>query len=160
MSEGLAFEVDYLVDRRDRVADIASALWRQWGYRSIDACAVDLARASRDALPVYLVAVADGRAVGVVGLIACNLPPRCDLTPWLAGLYVWPEHRGRGIGTALVRSLEATGARLGLRRLYLYTESAERFYERLGWRRVDRDRWEGDDIAIMTRGLRGSVTPP
>lgn len=59
-----------------------------------------------------------------------------------------------GIGTALVRSLEAHALDLGFRRLYLYTESAEQFYRRLGWETIDRDQWEGEEIAIMTTEVR------
>ena len=146
-------EIAPLVDRPHLIHEIAEEAWQEWGYSSPDRCADDLSRTARDELPVCEVAVVDDAAVGVVSLIECNLPPRCELSPWLAGLYVWPAHRRRGIGAALVRALEADAARLGYLRLFLYTESAEEFYARLGWRTIDRDRWEGEAIAIMSTDL-------
>lgn len=148
--------IGFLSDHLDTVPAIARSLWREWGYTSVGRCAAELDASRSDALPIGYVAVTGRDPVGVVGLIDCNLPTRCDLHPWLAGLFVWPEHRRNGIGTRLVRSLEAHAADLGFRRLYLYTESAESFYLRLGWETIERDRWEGEAIAIMTT----EVPPP
>ena len=49
--------------------------------------------------------------VGTAGLVREDLETRPDLTPWLAGLFVRPEFRGRGHATALVRRVEAFAAR-------------------------------------------------
>ena len=87
-------------------------------------------------------------------LIECNLPPRCHLTPWLAGLFVRADHRDRGVGTALTRFCEAEAAALGVRMLYLYTERAEGFYQRLGWTTLESLEWEGEPVAVMSRELR------
>lgn len=50
-------------------------------------------------------------------------------------LCVWPEHRGRGVGEALLRGLLAVARERGLRALSLSVESpnpSERLYRRLG----------------------------
>jgi N-acetylglutamate synthase-like GNAT family acetyltransferase len=79
-----------------------------------------------------------GQPVGIINLIECNLAPRCDLTPWLAGLFVRRAFRARGIGSALVSACEAAARHLYVAKLYLYTENAAPFYARLGWRTVER----------------------
>ena len=53
-------------------------------------------------------------------------------------LWVAESHRGRGIGSRLVRAFERRAAELGARHFYLETLSfqAPRFYETLGYRRA------------------------
>ncbi len=61
-------------------------------------------------------------------------PGQRDLSPWLASVYVRPEARGRGVATGLVRHATAQVAKLGIRRFYLFTDSARGLYETCGWR--------------------------
>jgi predicted N-acetyltransferase YhbS len=152
------FTIEYVENRLDLVPVVASWVWSEWGYGSADACASELRQSRRGSVPTRLVAIADGEPSGVVNLIRCNLPPRCDLTPWLAGLYVHPSRRGEGIGAALVRSCESEAASLGFGRLFLYTEQAEAFYQRLGWETMDSAVWEGQEVAIMVRDLPSELT--
>lgn len=142
-----------LADHLDLAPMIATAVWTEWGYASAARCAADLRATRATALPIAYVSLEDDAPVGIVSLIECNLPERCDLTPWLAGLYVWPAHRNRGIGTALTRTVERGAKRLGYDRLYLYTAPAEQFYDRLGWETISRDELAGAAIAIMVRRL-------
>ncbi len=72
-----------------------------------------------------------------------------DLTPWLAGLYVAPEHRREGIGSALVARVVGEARGLGLHRLYLYTPDQECFYARLGWWVVDKCEHRGESVVVM-----------
>jgi predicted N-acetyltransferase YhbS len=85
----------------------------------------------RNSIPLSLVALRAGRPVGTVNLVESDNEERPDLTPWLAALLVTPAARGQGVGSALVRSLVAEAARLGVRRLYLGTDTPE-YYVRLG----------------------------
>jgi GNAT superfamily N-acetyltransferase len=147
------FSIDYLEHRSEVIDEVAGWVWREWGFASLAACAADLRRSRRGTVPSRFLAVGGGAPVGIVNLIACNLPPRCDLMPWLAGLYVHPEHRRGGIGAALVRFCEAEAAMLGFRRLYLYTEHAEGFYGRLGWVIIDSAVWQGQVVPIMVRHI-------
>lgn len=80
---------------------------------------------------------------------------------------VAPEHRGRGVATALVEAIAADAQEHGIELLALevrgYNHSAIRIYERLGWRRTGK--WEnavavGDDrydVILMAREL---IRPP
>jgi ribosomal protein S18 acetylase RimI-like enzyme len=57
----------------------------------------------------------------------------------LNDLFVSPEARGRGVGSALLHTAEEYGRRSGAVRLVLSTEvgntAAQSIYERLGWKR-------------------------
>ena len=72
-----------------------------------------------------------------------ELEPRHPVSPWLAGLYVVPQHRRHGIGRALVAAIEDQARLRGNRPLYLYTDSAIKCYERLGWNAIDQIEWKG-----------------
>ena len=56
--------------------------------------------------------------------------------PWLAALLVGPNHRGRGIGTALVAAIEAEAGRLGFGAVYTSTDAADPIMARRGWQAV------------------------
>lgn len=151
--DGSVAEIAFVEDRPEFVPVIADWVWAEWGFRSPGDCADDLRDSHRGGIPSRFVALRDGQPVGIVNLIECNLPPRCDLTPWLAGLFVQAGHRGRGIGSALVRFCERQAAELGFPQLYLYTEDAEAFYRRLGWSTIESRPWEGEMVAVMERAL-------
>ncbi|MEA2531726.1 MAG: hypothetical protein QOG89_3370, partial [Thermomicrobiales bacterium] len=70
-------------------------------------------------------------------------------SPWLAGLYVSPAQRGRGVGSALVRHAVRRAATMGVGRLYLYTGPGRGFYERLGWRPIADEWYEGQPVVVM-----------
>lgn len=99
-------------------------------------------------LEVLLVARVDGEVAGSVLLVRHELEQQHEVGPWLAGLVVAPEAQGRGVGSALVRSLETEARLRGVSSLYLYTWEARRFYARLGWRAVDRFE-DGDGPAML-----------
>jgi len=56
----------------------------------------------------------------------------------LRSVVVAPEHRGKGVGEALVHAVVSEAAAQGVRELWLLTETAEPFFSRLGFERVDR----------------------
>jgi predicted N-acetyltransferase YhbS len=110
------------------------------------------AEARLDGIPCAWVAFLDENAVGTVSLIEHNMDAKPEFTPWLAALYVLPEFRAQGIGTALVRRCEQEAAATGKRSMYLYT-SIEAFYERLGWTVRSREPYEGKTVVVMERTL-------
>jgi len=67
----------------------------------------------------------------------------------LRSVVVAPGLRDRGLGADLVRAALALAAERGVTRVYLLTETAEGYFARLGFRRVEREAVEG--------GVTGSV---
>jgi len=102
---------------------------------------------------VALIAKIDGEPIGTCLLAESEIEPNHDVSPWLAGLFVVPEHRRKGAGAVLVRAIEDQARERGFSRLYLYTSDAVGFYERLGWQVLDRTSWKGFDTALMVRDL-------
>ncbi|MBP2448375.1 arsenic resistance N-acetyltransferase ArsN2 [Rhizobium leguminosarum] len=56
----------------------------------------------------------------------------------LRSLVVLPQQRGHGYGEAITRQLLAQATRGGVQTVYLLTDSATAFFERLGFAKVDR----------------------
>lgn len=76
---------------------------------------------------------ANGRAiVGVAGLEVCG-----D-NALLRSVAVRPEWRSRGVGNELVSRVVSDAESRGLNALYLLTLTAERYFPRFGFERVDR----------------------
>jgi amino-acid N-acetyltransferase len=79
-----------------------------------------------------LVALEDGT---VVGAVALEVAARRGL---LRSLVVREGHRGKGLGSGLVSSLISRGHELGLRDLYVLTETADDFFTGREFTVVDR----------------------
>jgi amino-acid N-acetyltransferase len=85
-----------------------------------------------DHLDAFLVALEQGRLTGSVGL------ERYGADGLLRSLAVHPDYRGRSVGTNLTRRALREAHRLGLRRVFLLTETASEYFVRLQFRRVPR----------------------
>jgi GNAT superfamily N-acetyltransferase len=102
---------------------------------------------------VALVAKDGDEPIGTCLLTESEIEPNHDLSPWLVGLFVVPEHRRRGAGAVLVRAIEDQARERSFARLYLYTTAAEGFYAKHGWALLDRSNWRGFETALMAREL-------
>ena len=142
------------VDVRPARDDDASAVAELLGHLGYPAPASDIParlvrlRARGDA--EALVAVADGRVVGLATVHARDVLHHARPVVQLTALVVSPDMRGRGVGRTLVGAVERWAAARGADRLVLTTArhraEAPGFYERLGFehtgrryaRRIDR----------------------
>jgi GNAT superfamily N-acetyltransferase len=91
--------------------------------------------------------------VGVCLLVDCDLETRRELTPWVSGFYVRPDHRRRSIGARLLAAVEGAARSSGASALYLYTHTAESLCLRCGWRVMERFPLDGEDFALMEKAL-------
>ena len=80
----------------------------------------------------FFVALDQGHLAGSVGL------ERYGADGLLRSLAVHPDYRGRDLGTHLTRRALREARRLGLRRVFLLTETASEYFLRLQFRRVPR----------------------
>ncbi|RRI07778.1 N-acetyltransferase [Mesorhizobium tamadayense] len=106
-----------------------------------------------DGFEAAFVAHLDGSPIGSCLFVRDEIDPAHDLTPWLAGLVVDEAYRGRGIGTALVRTVEAHAVSAGVSKLHLYTWQARPFYEALGWTAIETFEQDGEPMLLMVREL-------
>ncbi len=154
-----ALRIVTLAERPDLAPTVADwlweAFWRPEGGTRAKLDGLVAAAVAGTGLPRAFVLLADGAPVGTASLAEADLDLRPDLTPWLAGVFVRSEARGRGYGTRLVEAVEDAGRAAGVRRLWLYTGTAEPLYARLGWRAVERFDRHGRPNVLMERDLGG-----
>lgn len=71
-------------------------------------------------------------------LAGCVGIEQCGTDGLLRSLAVHPRHRGQGLGARLTRRALRRARRLGLRRVFLLTETAPEYFLRFQFRRVAR----------------------
>ena len=165
-------------------------LWRQMAAPGEDPWEIGRQRAARDtggfSYRNSVVAEVDGKVVGA--LVGYPVPDETepvdpDSTPpmfvplrelenlapgtwYVNSVAVFPEARGLGLGSALMRCAERTASDLGLRGISLIVsdanDGARRLYERLGYRETGsrpmvKEQWQnpGENWVLMIRELPG-----
>ena len=115
------------------VADlIHNEFWLPVPGATEQAMAERLGRAAHaDTLPLALVALQGDEPVAAVSLVHSDGQSHPEWSPWLGGMVVARECRGRGVGSTLVRALLDEARRLGLPQVYVGT-ACPGFYTRLG----------------------------
>lgn len=146
--------IDYLCDRPEFVEELAELNFKEWGeFRPGDTLEARTERmrkaCGKGAIPSVVVAIEDGRLLGGALLIDSDMKTRPELTPWLAGVYVKAEERGRGVASQLVNRIVEEAKTLGVQTLYLYTDAAQSLYARLGWEVVEELVYENLPVTIM-----------
>ncbi len=150
--------IDTIADHPDLVETVARWQWGEWGHDSDDSLGARIAsigaQTDPDRIPTTFVALDGDEPLGSASLVTDDMSTHPELTPWLASVYVAPVARGRGVASALVRRVVQQAAALGVARLYLYTENARGLYEKLGWRAIATEHFEGSPVTIM------AIDPP
>jgi GNAT superfamily N-acetyltransferase len=151
--------VDYLKHHPQHLNTVARWIFDEWTHVTEPDLATQVARTrgwlNVDRIPLCLVALEGERCVGTISIFVDDLPARPDLTPWLAAFFVDPFFRNRGIGGALMERLLEVARELGIRRLYLHTETAAGYYRCRGWRflfQAVNDRGEDTEVFDLLLG--------
>lgn len=140
---------------RDELATLHAAEWKhlyaEWDERS--ALAEFLNQKADGSLPATLVLHEGTELVGSVSVVFGDCPARLDLNPWLASLYVVPQRRGLGHSLELVQAGIELAAAAGAKRLHVFTESAEKLFQRCGFEMLERTRLQDLPISVLFRTL-------
>ncbi len=136
-------QIVHLADAPAAVPILTEWFIAEWGpYYGPDGpgdAETDLAACcNRDELPIAVVALdADQNILGTAALKPYSLETHRHLSPWLAALLVAPEHRGKGIASALIAAIEDEARGRGLEALYSDTASGSTLLERRGWQMLE-----------------------
>jgi GNAT superfamily N-acetyltransferase len=83
-------------------------------------------------LPIGVVALYENELCGVAALTSASVMTHSHLGPWVAACLVSPSYRRRGIGMAMVRTLEEVARNLGCAHISCGTSTAGHLLERRG----------------------------
>ena len=92
---------------------------------------------------VWVCAEPGGEVLGLIAVYAAGA--------FIHHLYVAPEAQGRGVGRALVDSLDAWLPRPWRLKCVIANEAARAFYARTGWVETSRDRGSQGEYAVLRR---------
>jgi RimJ/RimL family protein N-acetyltransferase len=130
--------IGFLADYPDTVLTLAKWFRGQWPVYYADMSQAELEQdfledASRDRLPIRLIAFESSELAGTIILRenGSEMPP--EFQPELGGLYVVETHRGHGIATELVRAGMQLARDQGYETVFATTVVAAGILERLGW---------------------------
>lgn len=59
------------------------------------------------------------------------------LDPWITGLFVHEDFRGKGLAKAMMHQLERDARRIGIKTIYLTASAAVGLYEKLGYKTLE-----------------------
>jgi GNAT superfamily N-acetyltransferase len=137
---------------------VGQVRWLEWGR---DPEPVELSwwvdvtarESGRDDLPVTFVAIdAGGDGVGAVGVGQFDPGERRDRSPWILGMIVRSDLRGRGIGRLLLEVLGTWAAEHGYQRMWVATgDPAVGFYQACGWSLVETFERRSEKVNVLTR---------
>lgn len=152
---GELMKIEYLADHPEFLPMLAQWQHGEWGHlRPGDSVEARMARlqrhCERGGIPLTVVAHEEGELLGSASLVRNDMDTRPELTPWLAGVFVAPKHRRRGVGAELVRRVMDEAAAQKVAILYLYTVHSETFYASLGWSLQEHAAYREQNVAIMT----------
>jgi GNAT superfamily N-acetyltransferase len=158
MLSAMSVEIARLADLPHFIPVVAQWHWDAWGAGDPDGSLAAWteglrSRSGRDRIPISWVALVGPIPAGSVALNPSDMVTHPELSPWLSGLFVVPEQRSRGIGSLLTTHCERWAVRLGVDRLHLYTDAAEAFYARRGWKVSGREWYEGTEKTLMWKDL-------
>lgn len=148
-----------LRDRPDFAEAVADCVWRAFwkdkGHPLSLLTGLVQENLGAGPIPTALVAHEGDRLIGTVSIIACDEETRPHYTPWIAAVWVEPDHRGRGIGAALIEKATDFAFQTGAGRVYLLAGPHRRsFYEGLGWSVLET---LTDGMFVLTRDAEGGA---
>ena len=148
-----SLRIVHLVDFPEAIPDLTRWFIEEWepyyGSEGPGDAKADLAACCRrDELPIGLVALdMDDDVLGTAALKSSSVGDELGVGPWLAALVVGKDHRGRGVGRALVNAIEEEASRLGFDAIYTSSELDERVMAGRGWQAIG-----------ATQSLKGPIT--
>ncbi|SRR6266542_4361177 len=99
------------------------------------------------------VPIGTGGVYNHVGLL--DKEPRFAIyRKWLAVLYTIPAQRKKGYGELMCQYIQEHASSIGIDQLHLYTDTAERLYQRIGWSVVERVTVGERNLVIMAKDLQ------
>ena len=121
-------KVSFLADRPEESIKIAQWYFDEWGY-TVPGVTVDMVHKkvleksqNRTNIPLIFMIHENQVLVGVAELKLRENKNFPEYENWVGGIYVSPDHRGKGHASTLISKAKSHAKKLGIRSLYLQCE--------------------------------------
>ncbi|MDQ8730726.1 GNAT family N-acetyltransferase [Bradyrhizobium sp. LHD-71] len=138
----MTLQISDLRQRPEFFDTVADRVWRAWwkpAGKPLEQVSSGLAEMMKgDPIPFAIVAHAGSEFLGSTLGIASDLADRPQYGPWVAAVWVEPQHRLQQVGRALVGHAAQVLFARGFARIYLCSSPRRRnFYVRQGWTPIE-----------------------
>ena len=152
--------IKLLADCHEHIPKLAKLHYQEIGHHWVPNASIERTEQrfeehkNRDQLPMTFVALENARFIGMVSLRE-NDGIRSDLTPWLGGLVVEPNFRGKRIGELLVDKVKQQAKLFNYQELYLFAfdPTVPNWYATLGWEIISMDEFLNHPVTVMKMEL-------
>ncbi|MGD2252932.1 MAG: GNAT family N-acetyltransferase [Anaerolineales bacterium] len=150
--------IEYLADHLHVIPELAEMQLGFFGRHNpdmtLESRAAQLrARIGKKSIPMTVVALDQEKPIGSACLVEHDMDLHPELTPWVASVFVHSDYRRKGVGSALMKRLESEAAKLGIRKLYLFTPDRVDFYTTLDWKVFGREMHRNHEVTLMEKAL-------
>ena len=160
----IQFEIKFLADCQQYISQLAKMHFDEISKHWVPDASVERSRqrfmehASKDKLPLTLVALRNNNPIGMVSLREKD-GIRPDLSPWLASLVVSPKYRKFGVGKQLINAIKIEAVSKNYKKLYLFAfdRTIPEWYAHLGWKLIGNDQHFNHPISIMEIDLHENL---
>ena len=149
-------QVAYLADHPEHLSTIAKWYYDEWGKNgksfTYDAIyEIGLSRVNnKGALPFSFVLLSDDSVIGVAELKYRENKHHPEYEHWIGGVYVCPNHRGKGYSEVLISRAKQFARELGIEKLYLQSDAHNiALYQKYGFEALHESEHSGDVTTIM-----------
>ena len=150
----------YLRDFPEHIPTVAGWIYQEFVYEFKNMTLeqwIEQVRSSQGLGSTMLIALENNDILGTASLDDEDLPPRPDLGPWLASVYVPMQYRSRGVASKLIEQVEQEARKQGVSKIYLHTHDREGFYLSRGWVVLERLRYLEKDLVVMGKNLGSNL---
>ncbi len=101
-------------------------------------------------IPSTYIALENNTLLGSAAIVEHDMDNKPELSPWLASVYVDKEYRYQGIGSKLVKHVINIARKANVTELFLFTTQQAEFYSKLGWNKLQSEKYRDEDVTIMS----------
>ena len=141
----------------DRIRQITDWYFSEWKIPILETVQ-RLTSITADPLQCQVLLIVNGLPVATGGLyshlgLIDKVPGFNVYRNWLALVYPTPGQRKKGYGAMVCKHVETHAQAMGIEKIYLFTDTAEHLYRRLGWTELQRLPIGVRNIVVMEKKL-------
>ncbi len=136
---------------------ISNWYWNEWRI-PIETSLQKLSLCQTHNIPFQILMTIDNLPIATAGLyhyvgLHDHFPKYKQYPLWLSLVYTLPEYRGKGYGALLCEKIQTIVSQFGFNEIWLFTDTAESLYQRLGWQAAERITLKHRNVVIMKKKI-------